>query len=209
MVQITYDPALLAPGINEQGLVLSFFDAEQSSWISMDSEVDLNKHTLTAWITRLSAFGIQPSEVDLFDFWASSRDEGEYSNVGVGKNSLLPNSRVVTSTTPLDHVEYRECEGQEEDSTAPDDSIDTDLAADRPSLPTPTPTPDDADIFETTPGVVNNPIPAHPWAPTPTQISQSPSRGGGIETVNLIAVALVAGGASLVTGSLWYSRRRR
>ena len=55
---LTYDPALLPEGVNEENLVIAMYDEETGQWVILDSTVDPDAHTITAQVSHFTAFAI-------------------------------------------------------------------------------------------------------------------------------------------------------
>jgi len=54
----TYDPETLPEGVEEEDLVLAFYDEDTGSWIELECVVDTDNHTITALVSHFTNFAI-------------------------------------------------------------------------------------------------------------------------------------------------------
>ena len=57
-VTIHYDDGELDAGINEEDLVLAYYDEAREKWVMLPTEVDVEANTVTAWVGHTSTFAI-------------------------------------------------------------------------------------------------------------------------------------------------------
>jgi hypothetical protein len=57
-VTIHYYKGELDAGINEEDLVLAYYDAAREKWVMLPTEVDVEANTVTAWVSHTSTFAI-------------------------------------------------------------------------------------------------------------------------------------------------------
>jgi hypothetical protein len=57
-VTIHYDEGELDAGINEEDLVLAYYDEAREKWVMLPTEVDVEANTVTAWVSHTSTFAI-------------------------------------------------------------------------------------------------------------------------------------------------------
>ena len=55
---ISYDPSLIPEGVNEEDLVIAYYDEDTSKWIELDSIVDTQTKTISAKVSHFTSFAI-------------------------------------------------------------------------------------------------------------------------------------------------------
>lgn len=71
-VTIHYDEGELGEGINEEDLILAYYDEAREKWVPLLSKVDAEANTVTAWTTHTSIFAILSNiggELGEFPWW--------------------------------------------------------------------------------------------------------------------------------------------
>ena len=68
-VIIHYDEGELGNGINEEDLVLAYYDATREKWVPLLSKVDAEGNTITAWTTHTSIFAVLSNIAGEFSWW--------------------------------------------------------------------------------------------------------------------------------------------
>ena len=71
-VTIHYDKGELDAGINEEDLVLAYYDEAREKWVMLPTEVDVEAKTITAWVSHTSIFAILSNiagELGEFPWW--------------------------------------------------------------------------------------------------------------------------------------------
>ncbi len=68
-VTIHYDEWELGDGINEEDLVLAYYDEAREKWVMLPSEVDVEANTVTAWVSHTSIFAILSNIAGEFPWW--------------------------------------------------------------------------------------------------------------------------------------------
>jgi len=53
-----YDPADIPDGVDEEDLVLAYYDEDASEWVELDCTVDPDTHTITASVSHFTTFAI-------------------------------------------------------------------------------------------------------------------------------------------------------
>jgi hypothetical protein len=88
-----YDPDTLPSDVVEEDLVLAYYDEETKTWVTVDSIVDKEKHTITAAVSHLTDFAIIGKVTPLPALFSAS-------NLLVQPNEVKPNE-VVTATVTV------------------------------------------------------------------------------------------------------------
>ena len=68
-VTIHYDKGELDAGINEEDLVLAYYDESREKWVMLPTEVDVEANTVTAWVSHTSIFAILSNIAGEFPWW--------------------------------------------------------------------------------------------------------------------------------------------
>ncbi len=68
-VTIHYDKWELGDGINEEDLVLAYYDEAREKWVMLPTEVDVEANTVTAWVSHTSIFAILSNIAGEFPWW--------------------------------------------------------------------------------------------------------------------------------------------
>ena len=68
-VTIHYDEGKLDAGINEEDLVLAYYDGAREKWVMLPTEVDVEANTVTAWVSHTSIFAILSNIAGEFPWW--------------------------------------------------------------------------------------------------------------------------------------------
>jgi len=68
-VTIHYDEGELDAGINEEDLVLAYYDEAREKWVMLPTEVDVEANTVTAWVSHTSIFAILSNIAGEFPWW--------------------------------------------------------------------------------------------------------------------------------------------
>lgn len=68
-VIIHYDEGELGKGINEEDLVLAYYDEAREKWVTLPTEVDVEANTVTAWVSHTSIFAILSNIAGEFPWW--------------------------------------------------------------------------------------------------------------------------------------------
>jgi len=68
-VIIHYDAGELGEGINEEDLVLAYYDETKEKWVTLLSKVDAEANTVTAWTTHTSIFAVSSNIAGEFPWW--------------------------------------------------------------------------------------------------------------------------------------------
>jgi len=68
-VIIHYDEGELGDGINEEDLVLAYYDEPREKWVPLLSKVDAEGNTITAWTTHTSIFAVSSNIAGEFPWW--------------------------------------------------------------------------------------------------------------------------------------------
>jgi len=68
-VTIHYDEGELDAGINEEDLVLAYYDEAREKWVMLSTEVDVEANTVTAWVSHTSIFAILSNIAGEFPWW--------------------------------------------------------------------------------------------------------------------------------------------
>jgi hypothetical protein len=68
-VTIHYYKGELDAGINEEDLVLAYYDAAREKWVMLPTEVDVEANTVTAWVSHTSIFAILSNIAGEFPWW--------------------------------------------------------------------------------------------------------------------------------------------
>jgi len=68
-VTIHYDEGELDAGINEEDLVLAYYDEAREKWVMLPTEVDVEANTVTAWVSHTSTFAILSNIAGEFPWW--------------------------------------------------------------------------------------------------------------------------------------------
>jgi len=68
-VTIHYDEGELGAGINEEDLVLAYYDEAREKWVMLPTEVDVEANTVTAWVSHTSIFAILTNIAGEFPWW--------------------------------------------------------------------------------------------------------------------------------------------
>lgn len=68
-VTIHYDEGELDAGINEEDLVLAYYDEAREKWVMLPTEVDVEAKTVTAWVSHTSIFAILSNIAGEFPWW--------------------------------------------------------------------------------------------------------------------------------------------
>jgi hypothetical protein len=68
-VTIHYDEGELGDGINEEDLVLAYYDEPKEKWVPLLSKVDAEDNTVTAWTTHTSIFAVSSNIAGEFPWW--------------------------------------------------------------------------------------------------------------------------------------------
>ena len=68
-VTIHYDEGKLDAGINEEDLVLAYYDEAREKWVMLPTEVDVEANTVTAWVSHTSIFAILSNIAGEFPWW--------------------------------------------------------------------------------------------------------------------------------------------
>jgi hypothetical protein len=90
---VIYDPEALPEGVNEEDLVIALYDAESGEWVLLPSQVDPEKHTITASISHFTVFGVIGREEAAFDF----------ANLSISPN-MVDSEESVTMTIDITNV---------------------------------------------------------------------------------------------------------
>lgn len=62
-LEIRYDPSQIPDGIDEEDLLIAYYDVEAAEWLELDGVVDTVGNTVTAEVSQLTAFAILGYEV--------------------------------------------------------------------------------------------------------------------------------------------------
>ena len=62
-LEFTYDPDTTPEGVNEQDLVLAYYDENAGEWVELECTVDTATHTITASVPHFTTFAIIGNEV--------------------------------------------------------------------------------------------------------------------------------------------------
>jgi len=68
-VIIHYDAGELGDDINEEDLVLAYYDETKEKWVTLLSKVDAEANTVTAWTTHTSIFAVSSNIAGEFLWW--------------------------------------------------------------------------------------------------------------------------------------------
>lgn len=68
-VIIHYDEGELGDGINEEDLVLAYYDEAREKWVTLLSKVDVEANTVTAWTSHTSIFAVLTNIAGEFPWW--------------------------------------------------------------------------------------------------------------------------------------------
>jgi len=68
-VTIHYDEGELGESINEEDLVLAYYDEAREKWVMLPTEVDVEANTVTAWVSHTSIFAILTNIAGEFPWW--------------------------------------------------------------------------------------------------------------------------------------------
>jgi len=68
-VTIHYDEGELGDGINEEDLVLAYYDEAKEKWVMLLSKVDVEANTVTAWTSHTSIFAVLSNIAGEFPWW--------------------------------------------------------------------------------------------------------------------------------------------
>jgi hypothetical protein len=68
-VTIHYDEGELDAGINEEDLVLAYYDEAREKWVPLLSKVDAEANTITSWVSHTSIFAVLSNIAGEFPWW--------------------------------------------------------------------------------------------------------------------------------------------